>query len=129
MADGRLKLFRKPLANTFFMFCGMALILPLIPLVDWVQAKLQQRRERQQRRCGASTAPVSDASQMGSASEPLLPPAGGAPPGGQQQGQGLAPAAWLHQCGLLVVPTLLDVACTATHKIGGGWGGCKAGEW
>jgi hypothetical protein len=114
MADGRPKLFRKPLANTTLMFFGMALLLPLIPLVDWLQAKLQQRRERQRWRGGASTVPASDATQRGSVDEPLLPPA--APLRGQQRP--LAAADWLRQCGLLIVPTLLDVACTATHKIG-----------
>lgn len=126
-ADGCPKLFRKPLANTLFMFLGMALLLPLLPLVDRLQARLEQRRERQRRRGGASTVPASDASQLGdsvdercSLDELLLPPA--APPAGQQRR--LAAAAWLRQCGLLVVPTLLDVACTAAHKIGRHWGCC-----
>ena len=120
-ADGRPKLFRKPLANTTLMFLGMALLLPLAPLLEWIQTMLKQLRGRQRRRHGASTVPASDATQRGSIDEPLLPPA--APPAPQRP---LAAAEWLRQCGLLIVPTLLDVACTATHKIGGCWdGGCQ----
>ena len=123
LADGRPKPFRKPLANTLFMFCGMALILPLMALVEWLQVQLQWWREEdyQQQQRGASTVPASDATQRGSSiDEPLLLAA--APPAGQQQQ--LAAADWLRQCGLLIVPTLLNVACTATHKIGGCWGCC-----
>ena len=122
MAGGRPKLFRKPLANTALMFFGMALLLPLAPLLEWIQTRLQQLRGRQRWRHGASTVPASDATQRGSIDEPLLPPA--APPAPQRP---LAAAEWLRQCGLLIVPTLLDVACTATHKIGGCWDdGCPS---
>lgn len=107
-SDGHAKLFRKPLAATLFMFLGMTLILPLAPLIHWLQDRLRWRS-------AASTAASDDAS-TDAASAPLLASAGGHNGGGSPRRDG-----WLRQCALLLVPTLFDVVATATHKIGLMW--------
>lgn len=97
----KLKAFRKPGAATLFMFLGCFLVLPLAPLVHWLQRRLAARSRR-----GSSSGSSVCGNGNGGASEPLLAD------GATEQQPARTAAFVLHQAALVAIPTCFTVVAT-----------------